>query len=376
MMARLRPVAAFALIVVAIAAYQARIRHEMIDFLTWRQNIVRSINAEPLYRAEDEHYRFKYFPISALMMAPFGLLDQENAKRLWFALSIAMLVFLVAVSVSALPDRRRSERVVRWITIVLMAKFYLHELSLGQVNLLLGALLMAALLAVQRGHPLVAGTLVGVAVFLKPYALVVMPWLLLTQGVMAAAVAGGIIVVGLILPAVVYGWNGNIELLRAWFSTVTETTAPNLLGNDNVSVASMWAKWLGPGPAASLLAILTLLALVALVGLMLRQRKEARSPEYLEIATLMLLIPLVSPQGWDYVLLLATPAVVCILDRWHELTPGWQWPLGVALAVMGLTIFDLMGRTLYGQFMSLAAVSVCALTIAAGLAHLRWRALA
>jgi len=43
---------------------------------------------------------------------------------------------------------------------------------------------------------------------------------------------------------------------------------------------------------------------------------------------------------------------------------------------MGLTIFDVMGRALYGRFMTLSVVTVCALTVAAGLAHLRWRHLA
>jgi len=43
----------------------------------------------------------------------------------------------------------------------------------------------------------------------------------------------------------------------------------------------------------------------------------------------MLLIPLVSPQGWDYVLLLATPAVVCLVDRWGELTKWWQGRLAL-----------------------------------------------
>jgi hypothetical protein len=376
MTARLRPVAVLALILLAVIAYQARIRHEMVDFLTWRQNIVRSIHAEPLYRSEDEHYRFKYFPISALMMAPLGVLDQENAKRVWFALSVALLAFLIAGSVAALPERRQPERVVRWITIVLMAKFSLHELLLGQTNLLLGALLLGALLAVQRRRRLWAGALVGIAVLVKPYALIVIPWLLIAQGWASAAIAAGVVLAGLVMPAVVYGWNGNIELLRGWVDTVRETTAPNLLGSDNVSVVAMWTKWLGAGPTASLLAALTLLALLALVVLIVRRRGATRSPEYLELATLMLLIPLVSPQGWDYVLLLGTPAVVCIVDRWQELATPWRWILGLALGLMCLTIFDVMGRALYGRFMAVAAVSVCALTIAAGLAHLRWRELA
>ena len=95
------------------------------------------------------------------------------------------------------------------------------------------------------------------------------------------------------------------------------------------------------------------------------------APEYLECALLMLLIPLVSPQGWDYVLLLATPAVVCLMDRWREFPRLWQWGLGIALALMGLSSFDLMGRALYGRFMSLSVISVCALIVAMGLIHAR-----
>ena len=58
----------------------------------------------------------------------------------------------------------------------------------------------------------------------------------------------------------------------------------------------------------------------------------------------MLLVPLLSPQGWDYVLLLATPAVVCLMDRWPRCHDGWRVVTGAALALMSLTIFDLMGR--------------------------------
>ena len=52
----------------------------------------------------------------------------------------------------------------------------------------------------------------------------------------------------------VYGWTGNLDLLAAWFRTVTETTAPNLLVADNISLAAMWAKWIGAGPLAAALA--------------------------------------------------------------------------------------------------------------------------
>jgi hypothetical protein len=87
-------------------------------------------------------------------------------------------------------------------------------------------------------------------------------------------------------------------------------------------------------------------------------------------------VPLLSPQGWDYVLLLGTPAIVCLVDRWRDL--GWPWRLVVAasLAAMCLTTFDVMGRVLYTQFMALSIITVAALAVLAALAHVRWRKLA
>lgn len=362
--------------VLAIYVYNRRVRNEMVDFTTWRQAAVRSLHAEPLYRIEDGHYQFKYFPVFALMMAPFGVLDQDTSKMIWFAISFGLLAAFLRWSVAALPERRVSERVLLWVTVVLMAKFYAHELLLGQTNLLLGALLVASLLAVQIDQPIVAGGLVGAAVFVKPYALLILPWLVVTQGFAAGTMMLVMVLAGLLLPATVYGWSGNRELLAGWYRTVTASTGPNLLGNDNVSFAAMWAKWLGPGQPATVLAAVTAAAALGIVVAVWRKRQGIATPEYLEFSLLMLFIPLLSPQGWDYVLLLATPAIVCLVDRWREFNRVWQAFLGAALVLMCLTMFDVMGRELYGRFMGLSLVTVSALGVAWGLAHLRWRKLA
>jgi uncharacterized membrane protein YuzA (DUF378 family) len=54
----------------------------------------------------------------------------------------------------------------------------------------------------------------------------------------------------------------------------------------------------------------------------------------------------------------------------------WRALTAVALGLMGLTFFDVMGRTLYTQFMALSIITVCALGLAAALAHLRQQHLA
>jgi hypothetical protein len=377
MMATLRPLALpLLLALLAVFAYNKKIRHEMVDFGVYRQAATRSLHAEPLYRPDDGHYQFKYLPAFALAMTPFAGVEEGTARMVWFALSFGLLAAFLRWSVAALPERRWSVRTLCLLTIVLMAKFYGHELTLGQTNLLLGAVLVAALLAIQIDLPLVGGALIGLAVFVKPYALIFVPWLAVTSGLAAAALSIAVVAAGLVVPAVVYGWAGNLDLLAGWYRTVTESTAPNLLVNDNISLAAMWAKWIGPGQLASGLAAASAGALLALVVAVWRQRRSVSSPEYLECALLMLAVPLLSPQGWDYVLLLSTPAVVCLVDRWRELRAAWRWSLAAALILMCLTQFDLMGRVLYGQFMALSIVSVSALGIAIGLAHLRWQRLA
>ena len=363
------------LIVIAAAIYQ-RVGRQMTDFAVYRTAATRALDAEPLYRAEDGHYTFKYLPAFALAMAPFAKLDADAAKTIWFALSVGLLTAYIRWSIRALPERRRSDQVLIWLTVALMAKFYLHELTLGQTNILLGTLLVAALLAVQIDHPFVASGLIGAAAFVKPYALVILPWLAFTYGLATLAVGAAVVAVGLLLPALVYGWSGNLALLAGWYQTVTASTAPNLLGADNISLAAMWAKWLGPGTAAGALATASSVALVGLVAAVWLKRAAVNIPDYLEFALLMIAVPLLSPQGWDYVLLLATPAVVCLMDRWPDVTSGWRVFTGAALGLMGLTIFDLMGRDLYGRFMARSIVSVAAIAAIAALAHLRWRSLA
>lgn len=377
MIAALRPLIGPVLVaLLAVAAYHGRVSREMPDFAVYRTAAVRAVAAEPLYRADDGHYQFKYLPAFAIAMAPLALVGPDLAKAGWFALSVGLLVAFLRWSVRGLPERRRPERVLTWLTVLFMAKFYAHELMLGQSNLLLGAMLVAALLAVQIELPRVAGVLIAMAAFIKPYALLLLPWLIASHG-LAAGLAGALVLaVGLIAPAVVYGWAGNLAQLSGWYTTVTTSTAPNLLGADNISLAAMWAKWMGADSTAAALAATSAVAVLAIAALVWRRRDRINEPDYLEFALLMLLIPLLSPQGWDYVLLLGTPAVVCLLDRWPELSKPWRIFSIAAVAVMGLTIFDLMGRALYARFMALSIVTLCAAGVVMALAHLRRRALA
>jgi hypothetical protein len=206
-----------------------------------------------------------------------------------------------------------------------------------------------------------AGVLLAAATIVKPYAVLFLPYLVLRRRSRGVAAYLGVMAAVLILPALRYGWSGNVALLQGWVATVTQSTAPNLAGQDNVSIAGMFAAWFGVGPMASGLTItLTLIVLGATAHAVLTPRSVDR-PEYLDAALLLFLIPLLSPQGWDYVLLVSTPAVMLLVDRLDEMARPVQWLAIGCMALAGLTLWDVMGREPYRVFMMTRVVSLCAL---------------
>lgn len=351
-------------------------RDEMVDFAVPRTAAMRFAAAEPLYRPEDGHYQYKYLPAFAQFMVPFTWVPKVVGEVLWLAITIAMTWALLKMSLAALPDRRRSSKLLLWVTLLLMGKFLVKELGFGQFNLPVALLMLGGVVAAQHGRAYAAGGFVAAAVFVKPYALVLVPWLVLTLGWRAVASFAAVFAAGLALPIASYGWTGNLTLLSEWYRTVTETTAPNLMGHENISFASMWAKWIGQGPTAAWLALCSAAVAVAAGLVLLWRRGQVREPNYLEGAYFFVLIPLISPQGWDYVLILALPAYMCLVDRWVDLTPAWRATMLTGFFLTSFTIFDLLRRPLYIHLMELAAVSIGAVLIAVCLMRLRWRALA
>jgi Glycosyltransferase family 87 len=353
--------------------FRAQAARKMPDFEVYWRAGVRARLGEPLYRIEDRHYQLKYLPGFAVLTIPAGLLPLDVAKASWFTLSVALLAALAALSLSMLPERRKPVWWLLLLTLVAMGKFYGHELVLGQVNLLLAVLVGSAIVAMRGNREPLAGALVAASIVVKPYAIILMPWLLARRKIasIAASVLG--LGVALILPAPVYGIDGTIALHREWWQTVRDSTAPNLLNPDNVSIAAMYAKWLQPGHTAAWLAAITALLLLTPPVYAFMRRRGLRFPEALEGSMLLVLMPLLSPQGWDYVFLVATPAVMILINGLDQLPALLRWSTVAALAATGLSLFDVMGRQRYAVFMALSIITLCFVVVIAALTALRQR---
>jgi len=361
--------------------YTGKVSRKMPDFEVYWTAAVRARAAEPLYRADDGHYQYKYLPAFAVLAIPAGFVPLPAAKAIWFTVSILLVVALVALSLALLPEARKPAWLLVTVAVVAMLKFFGHELVLGQVNALLAVIVVLALLMIRRGREAAAGLLLALAIAVKPYAIIFFPWLITGRRsrprrgrAVVTAIAGFAAV--LVAPALVYGVRGNIDLHNGWWRTVTESTAPNLTNPDNVSIAAMYAKWIGAGGTATALTTATIVVLVAAAAFVFLRRDGLSFPEGLEGALLLTYVPLLSPQGWDYVFLVSTPAIVFLANYEDRLPLLLRGAALAAIAIIGFSVYDLMGRAAYSAFMGWSVISVCYFVVIAGLCALRVRAIA
>jgi hypothetical protein len=364
------------LIALAIWVFIYKAAPRMPDFEVYWRAAWRAAHAEPLYRASDGHFQFKYLPAFAVLAMPLGFLPLATAKLLWFAISVGLVVLLLALNIRLPPELRLPARWLVFFTVITFGKFYAHELVLGQVNMLFAVIATYALLAMKARREAEAGLLVALAIVIKPYAVLFIPWILARRQIVSIVSVGAGFAVALVLPVIRYGVSGTIEQHREWWRTVTETTAPNLSVYDNISLAAMFFRWVGPGDLSARLAFASAIVLLLIAVVVFLLRRGVTFPEGVEGGLLLTLMPLLSPQGWDYVFLIATPAVVLLINYRDRMPAAWRVVIPVTLGVIGLSLFDLMGRTAYYAFMRMSVISLLFFVVIAALVTMRVRKIA
>lgn len=356
-----------------VAGYVLRIREAMVDFGVNYQAGHRLEAGEPLYQTTDGHYMFKYLPVSALLYLPLSHLPLQSAKAVWFSVSLLALIgsFLLVRRLVPVPH----QPYVFIISGLVLAKYFLHELRLGQINILVTLVMLFTTRALTKDEipkKAAAGFLAGLATAMKPYSAIFFPYFLVTRNWIALMTGMATLALAIVVPAVFYGWHQNIEMHQAWFSTLSNST-PNSLGGDNVSVIAFFSKWLG-NPTRALVPSAIVLACFAMLMLaVIRRGGHRRNRAVLECAMLLTLIPLVSPLGWDYTFLMSLLAVALLINSFPLLGRPAQVLLAVNFAVIALALFDLMGRDAYRVYMQLSVTTLNFVLIVIALAYLRFR---
>ena len=94
---------------------------------------------------------FTYPPFSALAFSPLTLVPRQPAEYFWALLNLAALAALVALSLRAARPTLSRRALVQWSLVLMLPAVWLDPVGLtfayGQVNLILGAMILADLTA-------------------------------------------------------------------------------------------------------------------------------------------------------------------------------------------------------------------------------------
>ena len=109
---------------------------------------------------------------------------------------------------------------------------------------------------------------------------------------------------------------------------------------------------------------------------MFLRRDGVAHPDGLEAGMLIALTPIISPQGWDYVLVLTTVALVYVVNNIDRLPRVLRLATYTAIAAIGLSLYDLVGRRALNILLELSVITIGMLVLMGALVTLRMRKLA
>lgn len=368
------------IVVVFLLLFFFRVKNKMIDFQVNFEAGKRLRLAETPYRFEDGHYMFKYLPSSAFLYLPLSYLPLELAKGLWYFFIIFCSLALIYLSYTLVPTTAKKSKWLIGIPPLILIKYFLRELDLGQINVLVTLVLLIMIWILDRHRKkrsymddIYAGFLWGLAVALKPYAVIFLPYFLL-KGKWKTLLSGMCLLgIAMLIPSLYYGLKGNFIVLGEWFSTLSQSTPMLLTSGDNISIIALLNKWTGDPILSFFLSVIILSFLVLLVLLLMVIGKRVKRSTVLECSVILVLIPLASPLGWDYTLLMSILGIMIIVHYFPFFTKFWRVFLVCNFLVVFFSIYDILGKDLYSILMSLSLTTLNFLILIGYLAYLRFK---
>ena len=293
---------------------------------------------------------YKYSPVMLVPFMPLTWLPVKVASSLFYFAIVAAMAWLLPRVVQRAKALFPHGGTPGWLLLAVLSAVMLdhlvHELHLGNTNLLLLGLGWSMFVHVRRGKWKWAGVAYACMLLAKPHFLILMPWLVMRKEFRVLGTMTLGVMIGLLLPALWTGWGENLTLLQDWYLAIREHQS--MLPSAN-TWASMSAAVIGvelPAPTW-LFAITVGLAAAAIFFLLchhgLPQTDHRRA--YVEFFLLISLIPNLTNTDTEHFLWsIPVLAGLLVMLPWSQ-GKRWLWAiLGVAALPWLLSTPDLIGH--------------------------------
>ncbi|MDO5373208.1 MAG: alpha-(1-2)-mannopyranosyltransferase MptD [Corynebacterium glutamicum] len=326
-----------------------------IDAAVYREGALALVNGESLYAQPfdmgDISLPFIYPPIGAILFAPWGYFDfitvelAGNLVVIGSSLLLLLCLYLVTNAVLSGRDKLLAFTIaaISW-PIALFAEPVFLNADLGQINILIMALVVMDLLPIKRRIP--RGVLIGLAAAIKITPLAMLLYFLVKKdfrGIINAVIS----LLAFTAIGAVLAWENTKEFFS---STLLNLSAEGDSGVDttfqsNSSIQAMLYRWWtskADAEASSLPTILwivlSLIAVAAVAYLMHQLFSRGLHVEAVMVNAMLML--LISPISWSHhwVWLPLWTVVFFVRYRQHRSHPKFLLWSGVILSVMLLML--------------------------------------
>jgi len=195
------------------------------DFMTYRAAGWAVLTGSDIYKAQNSRgWPYVYPPPFAILMTPFAEMSAFTGSIIWYVLSVILVASSVHMCVTMVRALGRFGRNPFWLYVLsfVMVLLWVGQGAVeGQATILTLWLSMLALYRSQRGKDISGGTALACVGLLKAFPLALLAyftWKKRWRFVMATMTA--LIVGGIALPALVYGWQRNLTYWQEWVAAV------------------------------------------------------------------------------------------------------------------------------------------------------------
>lgn len=157
-------------------------------------------------------------PITLLVMSPFRALGAVPGAFLWALFKIGLAWWIVTRALTLAGEARRSLAPLGMSAVILLSfRPLLSDITHGNLNLLVGAVVVSGAWAWQRGRGLEAGFWLGIGAAIKVTPLLALLYFAYKRS--CRGLAGMLLglSVGVFLPALAVGWSHNSHLFAGWW---------------------------------------------------------------------------------------------------------------------------------------------------------------
>lgn len=287
----------------------------------------------------DNYCGYSYSPIFAIFLIPFTYLPQYTTQVIWLLVNLVFLYRIFIIINWFLPISKLSVKAYKyWVLLALLlsVRFILHNFEMVQMTIFLLFICLEAIYQLEHKKHGFSGLLIATGIVIKIIPIVLIPYLIYRKQFKTVLIALVFVFLFLTMPALIYGWEFNSNLLMDWFNIINFNN-PEFVLNQNKngegvhSLSGLFAGYFGnvndtnyprnimhlSKDSIALILNGTRLFFILFTFYFLRlpffKKAESKLFTFWELSYIFCIIPLIFPNQQKYAFFFIVPAVFYLL---------------------------------------------------------------